>query len=241
MYTSRRSTTTCLTTSSSAMETTTIFQYSTGTPLAASSDDSKDSALIEMKRKLRGVVSAVTNGNEQPAEGSLDADTFTVHYRADHDNDIVVVAVTKAGFPSQLVASYIAELHGEFTHVYTPEMTACASRGETLRPYQFMSFETFISKTKRVYADARAKDGLTDVSHQLRDVKNIMHRNISDLLNRGEELNELHNLSSTLKSQSEKYKKYAGKINWDLFVKKWTPVAIVGFFVLLLVIYRWFI
>lgn len=222
------------------METTTIFQYSTGTPLAASSDDSTDFGLIEVKKKLRGVVSAVTNG-DQAVEGSLDDGEYTVHYFADRESDIVVVVVTKVGFPGQLVSSYIAELHGEFTHVYSPEMTACTSRGEMLRPYQFMSFETFISKTKRVYADTRAKDGLGDVANQLRDVKNIMHKNISDLLNRGEELNELQNLSNTLRSQSLKYKKYAGKINWDLFVKKWTPVAIISFFILLLIIYRWFI
>jgi vesicle transport protein SEC22 len=108
-----------------------------------------------------------------------------------------------------------------------------------MKPYQYMSFETFITKTKRVYADSRAKDGLHDVNNQLNDVKNIMNKNINDLLNRGENLNNLQDLSSSLREQSVKYKKYAKKINWDLLIKQYAPVAVVAL-VFLLLIYRWF-
>ena len=102
-----------------------------------------------------------------------------------------------------------------------------------------MSFETFISKSKKIYSDSRAKDGLNDINNQLNDVKNIMNKNINDLLNRGENLNNLQDLSNSLKEQSFKYKKYAKKINWDLFIKQYTPLAVVALVVLLL-IYRWF-
>lgn len=225
-------------TSIPVMETTTIFQYSTTTPLAASSDDSNDGALLDVKRKLKQIISTICSP-DQPEIGNITSPPFTIHYSADRANDLLVVVITKTGFPDQLALSYIAELHDEFTHVHTPEMKKCIDRGEMIRPYQFMQFETFISKTKKVYADSRAKDGLNDISNQLRDVKHIMNKNINDLLNRGEELNNLHDLSSALKEQSIKYKKFAKKINWDLFVKKYTPVAIVGL-VFLLLIYRWF-
>jgi vesicle transport protein SEC22 len=152
---------------------------------------------------------------------------------------VLVVVITKLQFPESLAMSYLSELHDEFTHIHLKEMNASKQRGEMMKPYQYMSFETFITKTKRVYADSRAKDGLHDVNNQLNDVKNIMNKNINDLLNRGENLNNLQDLSSSLREQSVKYKKYAKKINWDLLIKQYAPVAVVAL-VFLLLIYRWF-
>jgi vesicle transport protein SEC22 len=220
------------------MESTTVYELSTGTPLAASSDDNNDSNLLELKRKQKQIVLSLSTP-DQPDVGNISSSPFCLHYRADRANDVLVVVITKLQFPESLAMSYLSELHDEFTHIHLKEMNASKQRGEMIKPYQYMSFETFITKTKRVYADSRAKDGLHDVHNQLNDVKNIMNKNINDLLNRGENLNNLQDLSSSLREQSVKYKKYAKKINWDLLIKQYAPVAVVAL-VFLLLIYRWF-
>lgn len=221
------------------MESTTIYQLSTGTPLAASSDDSSTPALIDLKRKTKQIVQTLASTPDQPPAGNIVSSPYTVHYQLDQINDILSIVITEQSFPSQLALSYLSELHDEFTHIHSNELKLSIQKRETLRPYQFMSFETFISKTKRIYADSRASAGLNDINNQLRDVKNIMNKNINDLLNRGEELNTLQDLSSSLREQSIKYKKYAKKINWDLFIKQYAPLTIVGLIVLL-ILYRWF-
>lgn len=219
------------------METTTVYQLSTGTPLAASSDDASTPSLLDLKRKTKQIVQTLSSP-DQPAAGNIVSKPYTIHYQSDRANDVLVLVITAETFPSQLALSYLCELHDEFVHIHAKELQAVTQRQVTLRPYQFMSFETFISKTKRVYADSRAKDGLSDINNQLRDVKNIMNKNINDLLNRGEELHTLQDLSSSLREQSIKYKKYAKKINWDLFIKQYAPLTIVALIVIL-ILYRW--
>lgn len=220
------------------MESTTVYQLSTATPLAASSDDAKEMDLIELKKKIKPVILTITNPT-QPDIGNIESSPYSIHYKCDRENDILVIVITASNFPDQLALSYLSELHDEFCHIHLNEIISFKNRGEMIRPYQFMSFETFISKSKKIYADSRAKDGLHEINNQLNDVKNIMNKNINDLLNRGENLNNLQDLSTSLREQSIKYKKYAKKINWDLFIKQYAPVVVVALVVFLL-IYRWF-
>lgn len=220
------------------MESTTIYQLSTTTPLAASSDDIKESQLIELKKKIKPIILKISNPHE-PDIGNIESKPYCIHYKINKENDLLIIVITNDKFPNQLALSYLSEIEDEFNHIYKNEITSFRERGEIIRPYQFMSFETFINKSKKIYSDSRAKDGLNDINNQLNDVKNIMNKNINDLLNRGENLNNLQDLSNSLKEQSFKYKKYAKKINWDLFIKQYTPLAVVALVVLLL-IYRWF-
>jgi vesicle transport protein SEC22 len=220
------------------METTTIYQFSTVTPLAASSDDVNNSSLLDVKRKIKQIIYSI-NSPDQPNIGNIVSSPYTIHFQLDRENDIIIIVITAENFPNQLALSYLCELHDEFIHIHLKEMQISLNRNEIIKPYQYMSFETFITKTKKIYADSRAKDGLNDINNQLRDVKNIMNKNINDLLNRGEELNNLQDLSSSLREQSIKYKKYAKKINWDLLIKQYIPIIII-ILIFLLLIYRWF-
>lgn len=220
------------------MESTALYQLSTGTPLAASSDDENKYSLNDLKKKIKQVIITLSS-IDQPNIGNIVSKPYILHYKLYRENDLLVTVITEENFPTQLALSYLCELHDEFIHIYSKELNNVLNKQEILRPYQFMSFETFITKTKRVYADSRAKDGLHDVNNQLRDVKNIMNKNINDLLNRGEELNTLQDLSTSLREQSIKYKKFAKKINWDLFIKQYAPLSIVLLIVLLL-LYRYF-
>lgn len=229
-----------LATSFGIMETTVIYQLSTLTPLAASSDDSNTAELLQLKQKIKQIIPRILNENKNNEVGNIVSKPFTIHYKFNVDNDLLIITITSDQFPNQLALSYIYELYDEFNHIYSNEIRKIITSGEIIKPYQFMTFETFISKTKKIYSDSRAKNGtLNDINSQLQDVKNIMNKNINDLLNRGEELNNLQDLSNSLKEQSVKYRKYAKKINWDLLVKQYAPLGIVAI-IILLIMYRWF-
>jgi vesicle transport protein SEC22 len=50
----------------------------------------------------------------------------------------------------------------------------------------------------------------------------------------------MSDLSTTLRSESSKYRKAARKINIDAMIRKWAPVAGVGFFILLFIYWKLF-
>ncbi|CAI4210478.1 unnamed protein product [Parascedosporium putredinis] len=89
-----------------------------------------------------------------------------------------------------------------------------------LRPYAFMDFDTFISRTKATYSDARATQNLDRLNDELRDVTKVMTKNIEDLF--------------------KKYRKAAVRINWDLLVKQYGPFAALGFIILVFFWWRFF-
>ena len=103
-----------------------------------------------------------------------------------------------------------------------------------------MEFDTFISRTKGTYADARASQNLDKLNDELRDVTQVMTKNIEDLLYRGDSLDRMCELSSRLRDDSKKYRRAAVRINWELMLKQYGPLAGLGFFVLFFIYWRFF-
>lgn len=103
-----------------------------------------------------------------------------------------------------------------------------------------MDFDSFIGKTKAVYADARASQGLDQLNDELKDVTKIMTKNIEDLLYRGDSLERMGEISSRLRDDSKKYRRAAVRINWELLLKQYGPFAGLGFFILFFLYLRFF-
>lgn len=66
-----------------------------------------------------------------------------------------------------------------------------------LRPYAFVGFDTFMQRTKRLYADTRtaqtaAGSHLDRLNEDLQDVQKIMTKNMEDLLWRGDSLDRTY-------------------------------------------------
>ena len=127
--------------------------------------------------------------------------------------------------------------------------------------------DTFISKTTRLYRDSRTltqgagpaagpSSQLDQLNENLQDVTRIMTKNMEDLLWRGDSLDRMStglpsslsltrtsgmsHLSTSLRSESAKYRKAARNINLEALLRKWAPVAGIGFFVILFVWWRLF-
>ena len=103
-----------------------------------------------------------------------------------------------------------------------------------------MEFDTFIQRTKKTYQDARGSANLDKLNDELRDVTKVMTKNIEDLLYRGDSLERMGDMSMRLREDSRKYKKAAVRINWELLVKQYGPIAGVVLFVLVFIWWRFF-
>ena len=77
------------------------------------------------------------------------------------------------------------------------------------RPYAFIKFDTFIQKTKKLYSDQRTQRNLEKLNEDLHDIQSIMTRNINDVLEQGERLDRVENMSGNLAMESKKYAKKA--------------------------------
>jgi vesicle transport protein SEC22 len=65
-----------------------------------------------------------------------------------------------------------------------------------------------------------------------------MTKNMEDLLWRGDSLDRMSTMSSSLRDESLKYRKAAKKINTDALIRKWAPVGIAGLLFFVFIYYR---
>ncbi|KAI1117266.1 transport protein-like protein sec22 [Nemania sp. NC0429] len=207
-----------------------IARVGDGLMLCASVDDEQsESSLAEVKSQIKLVLRRLNRNSEQQA--SIESGNYTLHYLI--ANEIVFLCICDHSYPRKLAFTYLSDLSAEFSNSYSPQQLHSPS----LRPYAFMEFDTFISRTKATYADTRATQNLDKLNDELRDVTKVMTKNIEDLLYRGDSLERMGEMSSRLRDDSKKYRKAAVKINWDLLLKQYAPI---GGFVVIVLLFIWF-
>jgi vesicle transport protein SEC22 len=201
--------------------------------LCASSDDEQsEAALAEVKQQVRQVLRKLTRSSE--AQASIDCGpSFSLHYAI--DSDVVFLCICERSYPRKLAFTYLSDLAREFLTTHPPQQV----HNPALRPYAFMEFDGFIAKSRATYADTRAAQNLDRVNDELRDVTKVMHKNIEDLLYRGDSLERMGEMSSRLRDDSKKYRRAAVRINWELLLKQYGPFAALGFIVFFFILFRW--
>jgi vesicle transport protein SEC22 len=175
-----------------------------------------------------------------PSKQIIDSGTVHVNY-AIFDQLIVVFAVTEKAYPKNLAFKYIQDVYTAFAedlrHQYGNYQQAVATAG---RPYQYLAFDRAMQRISKEYADVQSKTNQARLNDELADVHNIMRKNISELLDRGEKLGELSQVSTRLRDESKRFKWGAKKLNiMDVWAKA-APVAGVLLFVVGIVYWRFF-
>lgn len=150
--------------------------------------------------------------------------------------DIIYICISEKSYPRKLAFTYLSDLQAEFSTTYP----ATQLHSPSLRPYAFMEFDTFISRTKATYSDTRATQNLDKLNDELRDVTKVMTKNIEDLLYRGDSLERMGEVSSRLREDSLKYRRAAQKINWELLLKQYGPLGGLGLFIIIFIWWRFF-
>lgn len=151
-------------------------------------------------------------------------------------DDVSFLCICDASYPSKLAFTFLSDIATEFTTTYPSSQYL----SPTLRPYAFVEFDTFIQRTKKTYQDSRASANLDKLNNELKDVTKVMTKNIEDLLYRGDSLERMGDMSQRLREDSRKYKKAAVRINWELLLKQYGPVAGLGLFILIFLWWRFF-
>jgi vesicle transport protein SEC22 len=115
-----------------------------------------------------------------------------------------------------------------------------------------------MSKTARLYQDTRAASagsGLDRLNDDLQDVTRIMTKNMEELLWRGDSLDRkcsdvvsrhdatmdflgMSHLSTSLRSESEKYRRAARNINFSAMIRQYAPLGAILFIIIILLWWR---
>lgn len=126
--------------------------------------------------------------------------------------------------------------------------------------------DTFMSKTARLYQDTRTANAagssnLDRLNDDLQDVTRIMTKNMEELLWRGDSLDSeafcpcfqssfffplsnillllgMSHLSTSLRSESEKYRRAARNININAMIRQYAPLGAVALILIILLYWR---
>ena len=150
------------------------------------------------------------------------------------NDNVVYLALTEKSYPKKLALTYLEDVRTEFQTSYKRENYL----DPQLRPYAFAEFDRYIERTKKTYQDSRATDNLTRLNDELKDVTQVMTKNIEDLLYRGDSLEKMGDMSSRLREDSAKYKRAAVRINWELLLKQYGPFGALGLIIIILLVWR---
>ena len=229
-----------------------IARASDGLPLAEGLDAAaggRDHALENAKQQARAVYKSLAGSSSRSGGGmgggfgsnggaSTSTSTSTSYHRQTVDaggsslllhvlydpaSDVAFVAVADRPYPKKLAYQFLDELAGEFGRLYPAATVAAASR-----PYAFVKFDTFIQKTKRLYADARTSRNIAALTRELGEVQAVMTRNIADVLGQGERLESMSAAAATLTSETAGFAKRARALHRQALVRKYAPMAAVA-------------
>ncbi|KAJ5533485.1 hypothetical protein N7494_010037 [Penicillium frequentans] len=188
--------------------------------LAASVDDEQaESDLAEIKNQAKMIFRRL-NRNAAP-QASIESGQYNLHYLI--KDDICFLCICDRSYPRKLAFTYLADLASEFTTTYSP-LTISIPQPPPLC----------------IRRDSRASGNLDKLNDELRDVTQVMTKNIEDLLYRGDSLERMGELSGRLREDSKKYRKAAVRINWELLVKQYGPFIGLGLVIFIFLFWRFF-
>ncbi|CAN8075078.1 unnamed protein product [Agarophyton chilense] len=206
-----------------------IARLTDGLPLAASMADEKDAYAKELesyerqaKKLVRSLASSYNNNltNQNDEHVTVESGPyFCFHYVL--SSGVCILTLTERAYPKRLAFDYLDELRKEFFQVYGNQVHSAS------RPYEFIRFDTFIQKTKKVYNDSKTQRNLQKLNSELKDVHSIMTKNINEVISRGEKLENVAQKSTRLAQESKRYAAQAKHANRMRIVRQYAPIGIV--------------
>jgi len=104
---------------------------------------------------------------------------------------------------------------------------------QTDRPYRFINYDPLIQRKQKEFQDERQQR--SKLNDDLSEIQSIMKKNITDILDRGEKLDNVQNISAELMTKSSTFKWGTRKLTLQARLQQYLPliigVLIVGFII----------
>lgn len=211
-----------------------VARVSDGLPLVASFAPTQEN-FDEQKRQAKDILRGLSG--RSVSKMSIETTSSTIFHYVIKDN-ICYLTLTERSYPKRLAFLYLEEVADAFMeHLLSTQGNNGGSNNSwrqiietTPRPYAFIRCEPIIQKKQRDFVDPTSSQNSDKLNKDLSDIHSIMRQNISQVLDRGEKLDQVSQISSELMSESKKFKWGAKKLSWQAQVAQYAPiVGIVGF------------
>merc|ERR1712224_31397 len=100
---------------------------------------------------------------------------------------------------------------------------------KTARPFRFINYDPLIQRKQKEFQDERQQR--SKLNDDLSEIQSIMKKNITDILDRGEKLDNVQNISAELMNKSSTFKWGTKKLTLQARLQQYMPMII---FVLIL-------
>jgi len=148
---------------------------------------------------------------------------------------ILYLTLTEASYPKKVIFNYLSTIESSFlSHIqsthgpdYEPQLKS------TVRPYAYIHYDPILTKHQRSYQDPNSLIRSDKLNQDLEEIHSIMKSNINSVLNRGEKLEGISNVSNSLMEESKKFTWGAKKLRWKRKLDDILCVVVFLLFVLL--------
>jgi vesicle transport protein SEC22 len=105
---------------------------------------------------------------------------------------------------------------------------------QAARPFAFIHYDPVIQRKQRDFREPSQQK--SKLSEDLTEIQSIMKQNIDQILNRGEKLDNVSNISNELRTKSKDFKWGAKKVHWQVQMQQYGAM-VAGMVLVLFVIY----
>jgi vesicle transport protein SEC22 len=110
----------------------------------------------------------------------------------------------------------------------------------TARPFRFIHYDPVIQRKQREFREPKSQQNNSKLNEDLSEIQNIMKKNIDEILNRGEKLDHVTNISQELQQKSKDFKWGAKKLTWQARIQQYGPMVVGVAFVLFVLYFKFF-
>jgi vesicle transport protein SEC22 len=223
-----------------------IARLTDGMPLFQSVDASRNEnpkLIEEITLQAKTILTSVDTRTETRSQIEAGSASYCYSIHSD-DNLWILVALTDKGYPRRLAFTYLDDVRAAFISEIRAEKAAGMANSSidlADKPFAFMRFERSLVRIRKEYSDPTTTTNATRLKEELSDIRNIMRKNIAEVLDRGEKLEHVSKISSKLVNESKKFKWGAKKLNALDALQKALPYVVVFLGLAGIIYYRFFL
>lgn len=204
-------------------------------PLIATSTPTHNLSVSQKQQQdAKQLMRSMTAGN--PNKMSIQSERMVFYYMQ-RDN-LCFLTLTEDSYPKRLAFLYLEEVADAVLQELVREFGTDwrANVDQAARPFQFIHYDPIIQRKQREFRDQRDVKNKSKLQEDLGEIQSIMKKNIDEILNRGEKLDNVSNISNELRSKSKDFKWGTKKLTWQARMQQYGPM-VVGASIICIVLY----
>lgn len=220
-----------------------VARLSDGLPLVANTaPDFNQGVTQEHKTQAKDILRGLGGTAGPSAKMSIDTSNDLVFHYLVRDS-LVHLTLAERSYPKRLAFLYLDEIADAFLESLARDHGDPGWRdaiATAARPYAFIKFDMIIQRRRKDFADPTSRNNTTKLNEDLADIQSIMRKNINEVLDRGEKLENVSNISGDLMRESKKFKWGAKKLTWQAMMNQYGPMVAAGVFVVFVLYMKFF-